>query len=169
MSRDVVDQIRKATIDGAGVEAIVDCVNSATVNPSLVDLLTGPKKLAEVMTGANLEKVPRGVDHTIISGQAIFGAPGGRGLFAALGRLLEERKYQLPVDVKVVGHSLESDGEVSLSTNNFHLVYMLISDECKGVGGVEKRGLRLEAGGLLLSQFHHTFESCTPQNIQKSC
>jgi hypothetical protein len=104
----VVDQIREATIDGAGVEAIVDCVNSADVNPSLVDLLTGPMKLAEVMTGANLEKVPSGVNRTIINGQVIFGAPGGKGLFTALGKLLADRKYQLPVDVKVVGHGLES-------------------------------------------------------------
>ena len=109
------DQIRAATPEGKGVEAIIDAVNSVAGEKSLLELLTGPKKFAEVATGSNAENIPAGMDHKIVHGPMVFGAPGGQNLFAALGKMLAEQKYKLPADVKVVGHGLESVGKVRLA------------------------------------------------------
>lgn len=110
---DVVERIRAATPSGKGVEAIIDAVNGVADNNSFLDLLTGSKKLAEVRTGLNLKEIPEGVERNLVLGETIFMAQGGQNLFASLERLLEEKRYKLPVEVKVVGHGLESVGRVS--------------------------------------------------------
>ena len=111
-SDSVNDQIRAATPEGNGVEAIIDAVNSVAEKYSLLELLTGPKKFAEVVTGRNVENTPSGVDHKIVHGPPVLGIPGGQNLFAALGKMLAEQKYKLPVNFKTVGHGLESIGKV---------------------------------------------------------
>ena len=107
-SPSLVEELKKASSSGEGVDAILDAVNGVAVNPSLFEVLTGPKAFAEVVTGRNVEKAPDGVKHSPVFGATVYGQPGGSNLFAALERLLAEGKLKLPTAVKVVGHGLES-------------------------------------------------------------
>ena len=107
-SPSLVEEVKKASSSGEGVEAILDAVNGVAVNPSLFEVLTGPKAFAEVVTGRNVEKAPDGVKHSPVFGATVYGQPGGSNLFAALERLLADGKLKLPTAVKVVGHGLES-------------------------------------------------------------
>src|SRR2546423_810261 len=107
-SPSIVEDLKKASSSGKGVDAILDAVNGVAVNPSLFEVLTGPKAFAEVVTGHNVEKVPDGIKHTPVFGAAVYGQPGGSNLFSALEGLLASRKVKLPAAVKVVGNGLES-------------------------------------------------------------
>lgn len=112
----VVDQIRAASPAGEGVEVVIDAVNSVVMNTSFLDVITGPKKFAEVITGRNVESVPAGVDHHVIHGEVAVEKASGNKLFQAFGELLEAKTYRLPVEVEVVGHGLECIGEVSATS-----------------------------------------------------
>jgi NADPH:quinone reductase-like Zn-dependent oxidoreductase len=107
-SPSLVEELKKASPSGEGVDAILDAVNGVAVNPSLFEVLTGPKAFAEVITGRNVKKAPDGVKHSPVFGAAVFSQPGGSNVFAAFERLLAEGKLKLPTAVKVVGHGLES-------------------------------------------------------------
>lgn len=97
-----MQQIKLASPDSAGVEALIDAVSSVTVNSMLLKTLTGPKLFAEVVTGQMAGSVPADVKHTLIFGRKAMTGLGGANLFAALGELLESEKYGLPLPVTVV-------------------------------------------------------------------
>lgn len=110
-SAEIIKEIKNASPTGQGVEAIVDAVGSVTTEPSLLQLLTGSKHFAQVITGRDFNEVPADVKHHPIASQNAFGAPGGANILAALGQLLEESKYKVPVAVTVVGHGLDAIGD----------------------------------------------------------
>ena len=93
------------------MEAIIDAVNSVAIDPSLFQVLTGPKHFAEVATGQNVKDIPSDVNHHLVFGAKVLGAPGGLNLFSTLGKLLEEGKYRLPTSVTVVGQGLDAIGQ----------------------------------------------------------
>lgn len=59
-SPSLVEELKKASSGGEGVDAILDAVNGVAANPSLFEVLTGPKAFAEVVTGRNVERAPDG-------------------------------------------------------------------------------------------------------------
>ena len=107
-SPDLVEEIKKASPTGEGVEAILDAVNGIQIDPSLFQVLIGPKHFAEVATGQNVKDVPADVKHNLVFGRQLFGAPGGSGALAVLGRLVDEERYKLPVPITVVGKGFEA-------------------------------------------------------------
>lgn len=110
-SPSVVEEIKKASPSGEGVEAIVDAVNGVQVDPSLFQVLTGPKNFAEVATGQNVKDVPADVKHYLVLGRNLSDAPGGSGALAVLGKLVDEGKYQVPVPITVVGKGFDAIGQ----------------------------------------------------------
>ena len=109
-SSNLEDQLRAASPDGKGVEAIIDATGGVAVQPSLLDLLIGPKEFAEVFTGAKIDKMPEGIKHHQIFGSTVFGTPGGQNIMSALASLLEEGSYALPISTKIVGTGFEAIG-----------------------------------------------------------
>lgn len=110
-SVDLVKEIKNASPAGQGVEAIIDAVGSVTVDPSTLQVLTGSKHFAQIITGRDFNDVPADVKHHPILSQSVFNAPGGENILAALGQLLAEGKYKLPVAVTVVGEGFDAIGE----------------------------------------------------------
>lgn len=110
-STNLVEEIKKASPNGEGVEAILDAVNGVQIEPSLLQVLTGPKYFAEVATGYNVKDVPADVKHSVVIGTDLFNAPGGKSALAVLGKLVDEGKYKLPVPVTVVGKGFDAIGQ----------------------------------------------------------
>lgn len=113
-SPNLVEEIKQASPNGQGVEAFIDSVNAVVLEPSLLQLLIGPKHFAEVFTGQNIEvsSIPTDVKHHIVFGHTVIGAtPGGSNLLTALGQLGEEGKFKVPLPVKVVGRGFDAIGE----------------------------------------------------------
>lgn len=110
-SQNLVEEIKKASPSGNGVEALIDAVNSVALDPTLYQVLTGSKYFAEVATGQNVKDVPNDVKHHVVFGASILVAPGGSNLFSALGTLLEEGKYKLPTSSTVVGQGFDAIGQ----------------------------------------------------------
>lgn len=110
-SPSLVEEIKKASPTGEGVETILDAVNGVQVDPSLFQVLIGPKNFAEVATGQNVKDIPADIKHHLIFGRTLFDAPGGSNALAALGKLVDDGKYKLPVPVTVVGKGIEALGQ----------------------------------------------------------
>ena len=108
----LVDDIRAATPDKNGVDAILDTVNGVASNEKLFEVFnsSGPKNMAEVVTSQNLKEIPEGVNHKIVLGAMAFKSQGGSNLMLALERLLSEGKYKLPLPIKSVGTGYEAIG-----------------------------------------------------------
>lgn len=107
---DILQQIKRASPNGAGVEALIDAVNSVALNYDLLDALMGPKLFAEVVTGQMAKNIPSDVKHILVFGRKVMSAPGGSNLFVALGQLLKSGKYKLPLPVTVTGLGLDAVG-----------------------------------------------------------
>ncbi|MCJ1469733.1 hypothetical protein MMC07_008374 [Pseudocyphellaria aurata] len=110
-SANILNDIKNMSADGQGVEAIIDAVGSVTTDPSLLHVLTGSKKFAQVITGKDSKDIPADVKHYSIASGNVFGAPGGANIVAALGLLLEEGKYKVPLPVTVVGQGFDAIGD----------------------------------------------------------
>lgn len=106
-----MEEIGKASPSGEGVEAIIDAVNGVQIDPSLFQVLTGPKHFAEVATGQNVKDVPADVKHSLVFGRQLFSAPGGSSALAVLETLVAEEKFKLPVPITVVGKGFEAIGQ----------------------------------------------------------
>ena len=107
-SPSLAEEIKKASPNGNGVEAIIDAVNGVQVEPSLFQVLIGPKHFSEVATGQNVKDIPEDVKHHLTFGRTIFNAPGGSRALAVLEKLVDEGKYKLPVPVTVVGQGFDA-------------------------------------------------------------
>lgn len=68
-SADIVKEIKDLSPAGQGVEAIIDAVGSVTTNPSLLQVLTGSKHFAQVITGRDFNDVPADVKYHSITSQ----------------------------------------------------------------------------------------------------
>ena len=112
-SPNIVEEIKKASPNGQGVEAIIDPVNAVALEASFLQLLIGPKYFIEVSTGQNIDvsKIPTDVKHRPVLGQTVLGYPGGSNLLAALAQLGEEGKFKVPLPVTVVGQGFDAIGE----------------------------------------------------------
>lgn len=108
-SANLVADIRSTSPGGNGVDMIIDAVASGASQTNIWEALSagGPRKYAQVMTGAQFE-VPADVHRTNVFGPSVFGQPGGANLMPALTQLIDEGKYRLPVRVKSVGNGFEA-------------------------------------------------------------
>ncbi|KAH8736555.1 chaperonin 10-like protein [Ilyonectria robusta] len=92
-----------STVPG-GVDAILDCVTAAATHPEVFGALRrdGPRMYSQVFTGQSV-MVPDGVQSAVVFGRQVFEAPGGLSAMAALGKLIDEKKYKFPVPTTIVG------------------------------------------------------------------
>jgi hypothetical protein len=115
--------IKAATPGGVGVDAILDTVQAAAIQPKVFEALdpTGPNLYSYVMTGQNTV-VPEGVNATMIFARQVFGAKGGMNALPALANLIENNQFKLPNRVEVVAQG-------------FHEIQKGIDVNMKGVSG----------------------------------
>lgn len=87
-------------------------MNGVAGNPSLLSTLTGPKIFAELMTGRNIDPkdIPEGVDFRVAMEANVYKEQGVENLFYALGDLLEQGKFKMPVPATVVGQGMDKIG-----------------------------------------------------------
>lgn len=107
-SSNLVSDIRAAT-DGRGVETIIDAVGAGATQKDIFAAFSddSPREYAAVFTAAPL-KGPEDVKVHTTFGADIFNAPGGRNALVGLSQLIEQNKFKVPVQVKVVGHGFEA-------------------------------------------------------------
>jgi len=105
----LVADIKAATPDGKGVDAIIDTVASGASEAGIFDVLRpdGPKKVAEIATGAQIQ-APAGVTKELVFGRSLYSTPGGENTLNALGSLIAEGKFTVPLQVKIVGTGFEA-------------------------------------------------------------
>ncbi|KAL2844059.1 chaperonin 10-like protein [Aspergillus pseudoustus] len=107
--QDTPSEILAATPDGAGLDAILDAVGAAAVQPAIFAALApgGPKLYSQVATGATVP-IPEGVAARLVYGPEMVARPEGGRLIPSLGELLEAGKYRLPARVEVIGKGLDA-------------------------------------------------------------
>ncbi|KAK0711996.1 chaperonin 10-like protein [Lasiosphaeris hirsuta] len=108
----LVAAVKAATPGGKGVDAVLDAV-AGVGGGGLWDVLRadGPKLYSNVFTGEEVT-VPEGVRGTPVFAHMMLSVnKGGKAAMGRLGDLVEEGKYQLPLDIKVVGRCLEDIGK----------------------------------------------------------
>ncbi|KAF2671242.1 GroES-like protein [Microthyrium microscopicum] len=109
----LISDIKGATPDGRGVDAIIDTVASAASQTDIFESFSqeGPKIYGEVATEFSGQiSPPEGVTRNIIMAADIFGTPGGGEVLYALGQLIEDGKFVVPVKVEVVGYGFDAIG-----------------------------------------------------------
>ena len=101
--------IKAATLDGSGVDAILDAVAAAAAQPAVITALhpQGPKVYTQPQTKQNFE-IPEGVESTVISAKDVFSTNGGMNAMSGLVGLVEDGKYKLPVKVEVLGKGFQT-------------------------------------------------------------
>ncbi|KAJ4410993.1 hypothetical protein N0V82_009097 [Gnomoniopsis sp. IMI 355080] len=107
-----VKVLKAASPDGAGYDALIDCVGAVEGQPQIFEALKegGRRMFAEIYTGAQI-KVPGGVNHQSVYSVNIFDADGGEKSMAYLAALFDEGKLQLPVKIEVVGQGFDAIGK----------------------------------------------------------
>lgn len=77
---------------------------AAATHPEVFGALRrdGPRMYSQVFTGQSV-MVPDGVQSAVVFGRQVFEAPGGLSAMAALGKLIDEKKYKFPVPTTIVG------------------------------------------------------------------
>lgn len=83
------------------------------MNPALLETLTGPKVLGELVIGRNIpqEQIPEEVDFKVVMGSNVSQEPGTKNLMYALGDPVKEGKYKFPVPATIVGKGWDAIGE----------------------------------------------------------
>ena len=108
-SSTLVEDIKRATPGGKGVEAIIDAVSSGATQTAVFDTLSaeGSREYAEVVTGTPVQ-VPEDVKRHQVFGQSLFRAPGGSNAMSALSELGRQGNFKIPLQVKNVGRGFEA-------------------------------------------------------------
>ena len=113
----IVEDIQKASGGGGGgdkkgFEVIIDAVNAAADNLSLLETLQPGGSFVEVLTGHNVpsDSVPAGVKHLRVMAAKVFDKPGTEHLYSSLAKLIDDGRYKLPLPITVVGKGWDAIG-----------------------------------------------------------
>lgn len=108
-AQDNTTEIRAATPNNAGVDAILDPVAAAATQPTVFTAFksNGPLLYSQVITGQDVT-VPEGVNSTVLFGRQVFGTKGGLRILPGLAELIESGQFKLPTNVEVVGEGFEA-------------------------------------------------------------
>ena len=113
----IVQDIKKASGGGGGgeekgFEVIIDAVNAAADNLSLLETLQPDGSFVEVLTGHNVPSgsVPAGVKHLRVMATKVFDKPGTEHLYSSLAKLVDDGRYKLPLPITVVGKGWDAIG-----------------------------------------------------------
>ena len=109
-SSSLISNIKAATPNGKGVDAIFDAVGAGASDRSVFDALnaSGPMRYAQVWTGDDEIEVPIGVDSVLFRSRDFMQISGGENFFLALETLLAAGKYKAPLPIRKAGDSLKS-------------------------------------------------------------
>jgi NADPH:quinone reductase-like Zn-dependent oxidoreductase len=108
-STSLIKDVKSASPEGKGVEAIIDTVGAGSTERWIFDAFdeNGPKRYAQVWTGDDEIQVPEGVDSLMFRARDLEKLQGGGNVMLALQSLLEEGRYRLPLPVRIVGSGFE--------------------------------------------------------------
>ncbi|KAJ6103998.1 hypothetical protein N7523_010318 [Penicillium sp. IBT 18751x] len=108
-SSSLIEDIKSGTPGSRGVDAIIDAVGAGATQRNVFDTFdpSGSKKYAQVWTGDEEIDVPSGVESILFRGRDLPSLPGNENIMESLHRLLEEKRYKLPLPVHTVGHGFE--------------------------------------------------------------
>lgn len=108
-SASLVMDVKSATPDSRGVDAIIDAVGAGSAQRHVFESFdpNGPKRYAQIWTGAEEIRVPSGVDSVMFRVSELGQLQGGRNAMRALQTLLEDDKYRLPFPAHKVGNGLD--------------------------------------------------------------
>jgi threonine dehydrogenase-like Zn-dependent dehydrogenase len=123
-SSSLVEEVKTRTPKSQGVDAIIDAVGAGSTQKILFDTFdpSGPKRYAQVWTGDKEIDAPSGVESVLFRGRDLPTLPGNENIMESLEKLLKEKKYQLPLPVRKLGHG-------------FHALEMGLSLMRQGVSG----------------------------------
>lgn len=95
--------------DQGGVEAIIDTVGAGASQQGIFQALApdGMRRYAQVWTGDEEIRAPEGVDSVLFRSRDFGKIQGGDNIMAGLQSLLEERRFKVPLPVRVVGAQLQ--------------------------------------------------------------
>jgi NADPH:quinone reductase-like Zn-dependent oxidoreductase len=109
-SNSLPQDAKQATAGCQGVDAILDVVGAARTQRDIFEALnpSGPKIYAQVWTGDEQIDTPGGVNSIMFRGRDLPQLPGNQNIARALGQLLKDEIYKLPLPVNHVGHGLST-------------------------------------------------------------
>ncbi|KAI1467704.1 GroES-like protein [Daldinia caldariorum] len=92
--------LKAASPNGAGFDAILDAVGACHDTPAVFEAIRpdGPQLYSLVLTRPGAQ-IPKGFNSSLVGVES-----AERGAMAWFSKLLEERKYKVPVEAEVVGH-----------------------------------------------------------------
>ena len=107
-SETVAEDVRKASPEGKGVDAIFDAVGAGVTERHVFETFDeeGPKRYAQVWTGDDEVEVPRDVNSVLFRSRDFMQIQSGKNIMLALQTLLDKGKYKLPLPVRGVGEGL---------------------------------------------------------------
>lgn len=108
-SSTLITDVKSATPGSHGVEAIIDAVGAGSTERHIFGTFdpNGPKRYAQVWTGAEEIDAPSGVDSILFRNGDLSRLQGGGNIMGSLQRLLEENIYKLPLPVRRVGDGID--------------------------------------------------------------
>ncbi|KAF7547210.1 hypothetical protein G7Z17_g7900 [Cylindrodendrum hubeiense] len=108
-SPSLVMDVKSATPESSGVDAIIDAVGAGGAQSHVFETLdpNGSKRYAQVWTGDDEIEVPSGVNSVLFRGRDLPNLQGGENIMRALQSLLEDGKYKLPLPVHKMGHGID--------------------------------------------------------------
>lgn len=108
-SSSLVEDIKSATEESRGVDAIIDVVGAGRTQSNMFDIFdpAGSKRYAQVWTGDDEIQVPEGVDSVLFRSRDLSQIPGHENVMKALQKLLENGAYKLPLPLRIVGQGLD--------------------------------------------------------------
>ena len=109
-SPSLVSDVKAVTPDKKGVDAIFDAVGAGASDRHIFEVFQedGPKRYAQVWTGDDEIKVPKGVDSVLFRSRDFMQIDGGKNIFLALEKLLAEGKYKAPLPIRRVDGGFEA-------------------------------------------------------------
>ncbi|KAJ5658884.1 hypothetical protein N7507_005335 [Penicillium longicatenatum] len=112
-SASLVTDVKAVTPNSQGVDVIIDVVGAGGMQPDVFNVLCkgGPQRYAQVWTGNEEIQAPSGVDSVMFRGRDLPQLPGNANIVQALGTLLQQGKYKVPLPVRIVGQGLEGLGK----------------------------------------------------------
>ena len=107
-SETVVRDIKAASLEGRGVDVVIDCVGAGAQQPDIGDVFNpiGPKNYAAIANGSILPHM-EGVTKLDVYGVEFVDQRNGARVFSSLYEVIEDGMYRVALPVKVVGDGLE--------------------------------------------------------------
>lgn len=109
-SPSLVEDVKAATPDSKGVDAIIDTVGAGASERHIFDAFNpdSPRRYGQVWTGDDEIEAPAGIDSVQFRSRDFMNIAGGNNMFVSLQALLEGKEYKAPLPIRKVGKGIEA-------------------------------------------------------------